>query len=59
MGHRRFLPDNHSWRTRYNQYFDGKSDRRLPPKELSGVEILKQLEVIENIQFKKISDTRK
>ena len=36
MGHRRFLPDNHSWRIRYNQYFDDKSDRRRPPKELNG-----------------------
>ena len=49
MGHRQFLLDNHSWRIRYNQYFDGKSDRRLPPKELSEAKILEQLEVIKNI----------
>ena len=58
MDHRRFLPTNHSWRIRYNQYFDGKSDWRLPPKELSGVKILEQLEDIENIKFRKISNTR-
>ena len=49
MGHRQFLPANHSWRIRYNQYFDGRSDRRSSPKELSGAKILEQLEVIENI----------
>ena len=59
MGHRWFLHGNHFWRTHYNQYFDGKSDRRLPPKELSGVEILEQLEVIKNVQLKKTSGTRK
>ena len=59
MGHRRFLPGNHSWRTRYNQYFDGKSDRHPPPKELSGAEVLEQLEVIKNVQFEKTSDTCK
>ena len=57
--HRRFLPANHSWRTRYNQYFDGKFDRHPPPKELSGEKVLEQLEVIENIRFEKISSTRK
>ena len=59
MGHRQFLPANHSWRTHYNQYFDGKFNRCLPLKELSGVEIFEQLEVIENIQFEKILDTHK
>ena len=59
MDHRRFLPANHSWRTHYNQFFDGKSDQRLPPKELSGAKILEQLEIIENLRFEKISDTRK
>ena len=59
MGHRRFLPTNHSQRIRYNQYFDGKSDRHPLPKELSGAKILEQFEVIGNVQFGKISDTRK
>ena len=59
MGHRRFLPDNHAWRIRYNQYFDDKSDRCFPPKELSGAEVLEQLEVIGNVQFEKTSGTRK
>ena len=49
MGHRRFLSANHSWRTHYNQYFDGKSDQHPPSKELSGAKILEQLEVIENV----------
>ena len=59
MDHRRFLPTNHSWRTRYNQYFDGKSDQRPPSKELSGAKILEQLEVIGNVKFRKTSGTRK
>jgi Transposase family tnp2/Domain of unknown function (DUF4218)/Transposase-associated domain len=59
IGHRRFLPANHSWRTRYNQYFDGKSDRRPPPKELNGVEVLEQLEFIGNVSFGKTTGTRK
>ena len=59
MDYRQFFPGNHSWRTYYNQYFDGKSDRCSPLKELSEVKILEQLEVIENIQFEKILGTRK
>ena len=59
MGHRWFLSANHSWRIHYNQYFDGKSDRCPPPKELSGEKILEQLEVIENLRFRKISGIRK
>ena len=58
-GHRWFLPANHSWRIRYNQYFDGKFNRHPLPKELSEAKILEQLEVIENIQFGKTSSTRK
>ena len=49
----------HSWRIRYNQYFDGKFNRRPPPKKLSGAKILEQFEVIENIQFEKTLSTRK
>ena len=59
MGHRRFLPANHSWRTRYNQYFDSKSDRRPAPKELSGAKILEQLEAIGNMTFGKTFGARK
>ena len=59
MGHQLFLSANHSWRIHYNQFFDDKSDRRPPPKELSGSKILEQLEIIENIRFEKISDTHK
>ena len=53
MGHRRFLPTNHSWRPRYNQYFDDKSDRHPWPKELTEVEVLEQLEESENVKFRK------
>ena len=59
MDHQRFRPINHSWRICYNQYFDDKSDRRSPPKELSGAEVLEQLKAIENVKFEKISDTYK
>ena len=47
--YRQFLPGNHFWRTCYNQYFDGKSDRHPSPKELSRAEVLEQLEIIENV----------
>ena len=40
MDHQWFLPDNHSWRIHYNQYFDGKSDQHPSPKELGGAEVL-------------------
>ena len=42
MGHRRFLPSDHSWR-RKTMIFDGKQDHRPPPKELSGEDVIKQL----------------
>ena len=41
MGHRRFLPLDHSWR-RSKQY-DGKPEHRPPPKVFSSNDILQQL----------------
>nr|XP_024933706.2 uncharacterized protein LOC107428797 [Ziziphus jujuba var. spinosa] len=41
MGHRRFLPSNHKWQN--CNWFGGK-DHRLPPKMLSGFDVLEQLQ---------------
>ena len=42
MGHRRYLPTNHAWRTE-SAKFDGRVEDRIAPNELSGEEILEQL----------------
>ncbi|XP_060671815.1 uncharacterized protein LOC132803254 [Ziziphus jujuba] len=42
MGHRRYLSINHAWRN--NRQYDGKPERRLAPRQLSGAEILQQLD---------------
>ena len=46
MGHRRFLPLNHSWRR--SRQHDGKPEHRPPPKTLSGEDILQQLSHVYN-----------
>ncbi|KAL6323438.1 hypothetical protein AAG906_039008 [Vitis piasezkii] len=46
MGHRRFLPLNHSWRR--SRQHDGKLEHRPPPKTLSGEDILQQLSHVYN-----------
>ena len=41
LGHRRFLPINHSWR-KNAKAFDGTTEKRTAPKHLSGDDILQQ-----------------
>ena len=45
MGHRRFLPRNHPYR-RQKKAFNGEQDFRIPPKILSGEEILEKVDLI-------------
>ena len=58
MGHRRFLPRDHSWR-RKTVIFDGKQDHRPPPKELSAEDVLQQLSNIEEVRFGKAPHLKK
>ncbi|WMV54811.1 hypothetical protein MTR67_048196 [Solanum verrucosum] len=52
MRHRRFLPRNHKWRNDKNS-FDGTKEHKLPPKMLSGNDILDQVADLDvNIQSK-------
>lgn len=44
MGHRRFLPSNHRWRN--SRLHNGKLEKDLAPKEYSGHDILKQLDML-------------
>ena len=44
MGHRRYLPPNHPWRK--SKEYDGRVENRIPPKTLSGEDILKKLNSI-------------
>ncbi|XP_047320954.1 uncharacterized protein LOC124925022 [Impatiens glandulifera] len=48
MCHRRFLPLDHKWRANKN-LFDGKAEKRLPPKSFSGKDILSQVQDLEDI----------
>ncbi|KAL5573640.1 hypothetical protein UlMin_023237 [Ulmus minor] len=41
FGHRRFLPSTHRWRS--NLDFDGRTDRKRPPRKFSSVDIMDQL----------------
>ena len=52
MGHRRFLPTNHSWR-RNRRAFDGKVENTFAPTPLTGEETLKQLQSLANVTFGK------
>jgi len=52
MGHRRYLPANHAWR-RECAKFDGRVEDRIAPKELSGEEIVEQLEHVRANNFGK------
>ena len=45
MGHRLFLPCNHSYQ-RQRKTFNGEQDFRMPPKILSGEEILENFDLI-------------
>ncbi|KAL4583030.1 hypothetical protein LXL04_007594 [Taraxacum kok-saghyz] len=45
VGHRRFLPTKHHWRS--SRLFNGKSERRGPPKRFSPTTILRQLSYVQ------------
>ena len=53
MGHRRFLYVGHKFRMACNR-FDGKEERRNPPPQLSGVDILRQINDIEVVFGKNV-----
>ena len=53
MGHRRFLSPGHKFRMTRNR-FDGKEERRNPPPQLSGVDILRQVDDIEVVFGKNV-----
>lgn len=58
MDYRLFLPTDHKWRD--SKSFNGKVERRGPPNELTGEEILAQVSDLENMKFgKKITITAK
>ncbi|XP_021733288.1 uncharacterized protein LOC110700108 [Chenopodium quinoa] len=48
---RQFLPTDHKWRD--NKSFNGKVEKRGPPRKLSSNEILEQLEDLEGMKFGK------
>ncbi|XP_019175589.1 PREDICTED: uncharacterized protein LOC109170907 [Ipomoea nil] len=57
LGHRRFLPTNHAWRR--SKKFNGHVESRSAPLELSGEEVLKQLESVSDTPFGKHPNIRK
>ena len=57
MGHRRYLPKDHSWRR--SRKFNGKRENREAPKELSGSDVLKQLDKLGNLTLGKHPSNRK
>ncbi|XP_058009289.1 uncharacterized protein LOC131183161 [Hevea brasiliensis] len=58
MGHRRYLPLNHKWRND-NESFDGTRERGLPPKPLSGDDILDQVKNLEGVILTKAPHMKK
>ncbi|KAL5555616.1 hypothetical protein UlMin_037852 [Ulmus minor] len=44
FGHRHFLPSTHRWRS--NLDFDGRTDRKRPPRRFSSVDIMDQFNLI-------------
>ncbi|XP_042972958.1 uncharacterized protein LOC122304759 [Carya illinoinensis] len=58
MGHRRFLPSNHIWRTK-KWLFNGKADHRMPPRVLEGIDLLRQLQMLGEVSFGKSLRKRK
>ncbi|XP_042974597.1 uncharacterized protein LOC122306228 [Carya illinoinensis] len=58
MGHRRFLPPYHIWRSRKG-LFNGKEDHCIPPRVLSGSDIVSQLHMLGDVQFGKSRRKRK
>ncbi|XP_040990902.1 uncharacterized protein LOC121238122 [Juglans microcarpa x Juglans regia] len=58
MGHRRFLPSGHIWRTK-KTIFNGTEDHRMPPRQLSGGDIMHQLNNMAQVHFGKGYKRRK
>ncbi|XP_058006773.1 uncharacterized protein LOC110657485 [Hevea brasiliensis] len=58
MGHRRYLPLNHKWRND-NKSFNGTRERGLPPKPLSGDDILDQVKNLEGVILTKAPHMKK
>ncbi|XP_042983181.1 uncharacterized protein LOC122312597 [Carya illinoinensis] len=58
MGHRRFLPPDHIWRSRKG-LFNGKEDHHIPPRVLSGSDVVSQLHMLRDVQFGKSRRKRK
>ena len=58
LGHRRFLPADHKYRG-MRKAFNGQSERRPPPKTLSGHEVLKQVDSDERLKGMKFGKTKK
>ena len=56
-GARRYLPENHTWRR--SKLFNGKLENRTIPVELSGEQILEQLDCLTNVKFGKHPLNRK
>ncbi|XP_039818516.1 uncharacterized protein LOC120681025 [Panicum virgatum] len=48
IGHRRFLPRDHPWRTK--KYFDGQTEKRDKPEEFSIDELMQQLERVKDVR---------
>lgn len=59
MANRRFLQSRHSWRSRGKNLFDGKAENRPKPKDLSGDDVLSQLELVEVRKFGKNPNNKK
>lgn len=57
MGHRRYLDPSHSWR--WSKKFDDKKETRLKPQELSGDDVLEQLNLLSTYLYGKHSSNNK
>ncbi|KAH0754685.1 hypothetical protein KY290_024955 [Solanum tuberosum] len=57
MGHRRYLKPSHAWRR--SMKFDGKVEKRLKPKDLSGDDVLQQLDLLSTYRLGKHSNNKK
>ena len=50
LGHRRYLPPNHSWRDHQQYSKDWSGEHRLPPEEKSGEEILREFDTVRTVK---------
>ncbi|XP_050229112.1 uncharacterized protein LOC126678253 [Mercurialis annua] len=57
MGHRRYLSPTHRWR-KDKASFDGTKEKRLPPKPISGNDILKQVSDLDGMILTKDTNKR-